>query len=71
LIQQPAIFAVTTTDKADGIDVQRKGKCAAFVRCLGVEHVCAAEGQLQLLTAGRVLVQQIAEIGGGPMGRSD
>jgi hypothetical protein len=71
LIQQPAIFAVTSTDKANRIDVQREGKRAAFVRCLGVEHVRAAEGQLQLLAAGRVLVQQIAEIGGGPLGRGD
>jgi len=49
----------------DRIDLQQERRRAARVGRLGIEDMRLTEGQAKALEAGRVLVQQVAEIGRG------
>ena len=48
----------------DGIDIKHQSRRTFLIRGLGVEHLGFTERQLEGLRALRVLVQQIAQIGG-------
>ena len=63
LVEQPP-EAAAAADQADRVDVQQQGGGAAVVGRLGVEDVGLAERQVERLRPVRVLVQQVAEVGG-------
>jgi hypothetical protein len=72
LIEQASILAAAAAaDEADRIDVEHQDEGAALLVRLGIEHVRAPEGQLQLVAARRVLVQEIAKVRGRPVSRRD
>jgi hypothetical protein len=50
-------------DEAHGIDVEEQGSRAPAGRSLRIEHVSFPKGQLELLRPGRVLMEQIPEVG--------
>jgi hypothetical protein len=55
LIEQAPVLAAAPHE-ADWIDIEQEREGAALVGCLGIEHMRAAERQLQLVAANRVLV---------------
>ena len=59
---------LATTYELDGVEVEQQGHGTAFVTGLGVEDVGLSGGEVEGLEAVRVLVQQVAEVGRGPVG---
>ena len=64
---RPAMIA----HKSHGVDSDDKGHGAFLVGCRRIEDVGRAEGQFRSVEPVRVLVQQVAEIGGRLMGRRE
>jgi hypothetical protein len=67
LAGRPAAVA----DQPNRIDIQQQGGRAAVRVGLGVNDVGLAEGERERLAAGRVLVQEVAEVGRRPVRRCD
>jgi hypothetical protein len=65
------LVARAPADQADRVDLEEEGGGAGVVAELGVEDVRAAEGELEVLHAGGVLVQQPAEVARGAVGGAD
>ena len=58
-------------DHCHRVHVQEQSSRAAVLGRLGVEYMGAAEAERKTLAAGRVLVQQIAQVGRGPVSCRD
>ena len=63
--------AAPAANQADGVEVEQQGDGAALGRCFGVENVGLAAGYFDALQARGVLVQQVAQVGGGLAGSGD
>jgi hypothetical protein len=71
LVEEGSAPRTPVAHQADRVDVEEQCRGAALALRLGVEDVRLAEGKLEALRAIGVLVQQVAEIGGGSLMASD
>ena len=63
-----ARFVLATAYQVDGVDVEEEGYGGFLLVRFGVEYVGLADREVEGLEAVRVLVQQVAEVGGGGVG---
>ena len=71
VLRQRPPLAPRAPDQSDGVHVQQQGRRAGVVRDFRVEDVRLPERQFKRLRTGGVLVQQVAQIGGGVLSRAN